>query len=79
MGFFIASTSAGYALSLLLSGIALPLGGYNSPFFSPAWDAAWRSCRLDRPAGTKKTSSPSAAPPPKDRSGGYWETSRPCS
>ena len=29
MGYFIASTAAGYALSLLLSGLALPLGGYK--------------------------------------------------
>src|SRR4030042_5382941 len=33
MGFFIASTSAGYALSLLISGLALPLGGYKLSFF----------------------------------------------
>jgi MFS family permease len=33
MGLFIASTSAGYALSLLLSGIALPLGGYKLSLF----------------------------------------------
>jgi len=32
MGFFIASTSFGYALSLLLSGIALPFGGYRLSF-----------------------------------------------
>lgn len=32
MGFFIASTSLGYALSLLLSGLALPLGGYKLAF-----------------------------------------------
>jgi len=32
MGFFIASTSFGYALSLLLSGIALPSGGYRLSF-----------------------------------------------
>jgi len=33
MGFFIASTSLGYALSLLISGIALPIGGYKLSFF----------------------------------------------
>jgi MFS family permease len=33
IGFFIASTSLGYALSLLLSGIALPVGGYKLSFF----------------------------------------------
>ncbi len=32
IGFFIASTSLGYALSLLLSGIALPFGGYKLSF-----------------------------------------------
>ena len=32
MGFFIASTSLGYALSLFLSGIALPSGGYELSF-----------------------------------------------
>ena len=33
MGFFIASTSLGYALSLLLSGLCLPLGGYRLAFW----------------------------------------------
>ncbi len=33
MGFFIASTSLGYALSLLLSGVAIPLGGYKLAFW----------------------------------------------
>jgi MFS family permease len=32
IGFFIASTSLGYALSLMLSGIALPIGGYKLSF-----------------------------------------------
>lgn len=32
IGFFIASTSLGYALSLILSGIALPIGGYRLSF-----------------------------------------------
>jgi MFS family permease len=33
MGFFIASTSLGYALSLALSGVALPVGGYRLAFW----------------------------------------------
>jgi len=33
MGLFIASTSAGYTLSLLMSGLSLPLGGYKLSFF----------------------------------------------
>jgi len=33
VGFFIASTSCGYALSLAISGVALPLGGYRLSFF----------------------------------------------
>jgi MFS family permease len=33
VGFFIASTSFGYALSLVISGIALPVGGYRLSFF----------------------------------------------
>jgi MFS family permease len=32
VGFYIASTSCGYALSLAISGIALPLGGYRLSF-----------------------------------------------
>jgi len=32
VGFFIASTSLGYALSLIISGIALPVGGYQLSF-----------------------------------------------
>jgi len=32
IGFFIASSSFGYALSLLLSGIAIPIGGYKLSF-----------------------------------------------
>jgi len=32
VGFFIASTSCGYAVSLALSGLALPLGGYRLSF-----------------------------------------------
>jgi MFS family permease len=33
MGFFIASTSLGYALSLILSGVAIPVGGYKLAFW----------------------------------------------
>ncbi|MBU2646446.1 MFS transporter [bacterium] len=33
MGFFIASTSLGYTLSLVLSGTALPIGGYRLAFY----------------------------------------------
>jgi MFS family permease len=33
IGFFIASTSLGYALSLILSGIAIPIGGYRLSFW----------------------------------------------
>jgi MFS family permease len=33
MGFFIASTSLGYALSLILSGAAIPTGGYKLAFW----------------------------------------------
>jgi MFS family permease len=33
VGFFIASTSCGYALSLAITGIALPVGGYRLSFF----------------------------------------------
>jgi len=53
MGYFIASTSAGYALSLLITGLALPLGGYTLSFLftclgAPigavfAWAALWRT------------------------------------
>ena len=32
IGFFIASTSLGYALSLIISGIAIPMGGYQLSF-----------------------------------------------
>lgn len=56
MGFFIASTSLGYALSLALSGIAMPLGGYRLAFWVTcsgtvvgavlAWAALWRT-RVD--------------------------------
>ncbi len=53
MGFYIASTSAGYALSLLISGVALPLGGYHLSFLltclgtpigaAIAWITLWRT------------------------------------
>ncbi len=53
MGVFIASTSAGYALSLLISGLALPLGGYKLSFFltclgapiaaAIAWITLWQT------------------------------------
>jgi MFS family permease len=33
IGFFIASTSLGYALSLILSGVAIPAGGYKLAFW----------------------------------------------
>lgn len=34
MGFFIASTSLGYAMSLMLSGATIPIGGYQLSFFT---------------------------------------------
>jgi len=53
MGYFIASTSVGYASSLLISGLALPLGGYKLSFLltclgTPlaavvAWITLWRT------------------------------------
>jgi MFS family permease len=53
MGFFIASTSAGYTLSLLITGLALPLGGYKLSLFltclgtpigaAIAWLTLWRT------------------------------------
>jgi MFS family permease len=53
MGSYIASTSAGYAMSLLISGLALPLGGYKLSFFltcsgtsigaAIAWLTLWRT------------------------------------
>ncbi len=51
VGFFIASTSCGYALSLAMSGIALPLGGYRLSFFLTClgpmvgWLLAWITLR----------------------------------
>ena len=61
MGFFIASTSLGYALSLMLSGAAIPVGGYKLAFWftcsGPAVGAilAWITLRqtiVSRPART---------------------------
>jgi MFS family permease len=51
VGFFIASTSCGYALSLAISGIALPVGGYRLSFFLTClgpilgWLLAWITLR----------------------------------
>lgn len=62
MGFFIASTSLGYALSLVLSGIAIPAGGYRLAFWltcsGPAVGAmlAWITLRrtfVGRPSRAK--------------------------
>ncbi len=67
VGFFIASTSCGYALSLAMSGIALPLGGYRLSFFLTClgpilgWLVAWITLRHtvvsvpERRAGQKFT------------------------
>jgi MFS family permease len=53
MGFFIASTSLGYALSLVITGLSLPVGGYKLSFLltcaGPAlgclvsWITLWRT------------------------------------
>jgi MFS family permease len=53
MGYFVASTSAGYALCLLVTGLALPLGGYKLSFLltclgapigaALAWLTLWRT------------------------------------
>jgi MFS family permease len=51
VGFFIASTSCGYALSLAISGMAIPVGGYRLSFFLTclgpimAWLLAWITLR----------------------------------
>ena len=51
VGFYIASTSFGYALSLVISGIALPVGGYKLSFLltclgpTLAWLLAWMTLR----------------------------------
>jgi len=67
VGFFIASTSCGYALSLAISGIALPVGGYRLSFFLTCagpmlgWLLAWITLRhtvvpvSDRRAGHRFT------------------------
>ena len=65
MGFFIASTSLGYALSLVLSGVAIPIGGYKLAFWltctgqeanrdagdseSHPWNRAFLEERIERP------------------------------
>ena len=51
VGFFIASTSCGYAFSLAISGVAIPVGGYKLSFlltcFGPmlGWFLAWVTLR----------------------------------
>lgn len=51
VGFFIASTSCGYAISLAISGVAIPVGGYKLSFlltcFGPmlGWFLAWVTLR----------------------------------
>jgi MFS family permease len=51
VGFFIASTSCGYAISLAISGVAIPVGGYKLSFlltcFGPmlGWFLAWITLR----------------------------------
>ena len=51
VGFFIASTSCGYAFSLAISGVAIPVGGYKLSFlltcFGPmlGWLLAWVTLR----------------------------------
>lgn len=54
VGSFIASTSCGYALSLAISGIALPVGGYRLSFLITCsgpllgWSMAWITLRGTR-------------------------------
>jgi MFS family permease len=51
VGYFIASTSCGYACSLAISGVALPLGGYRLSFLLTSlgplvgWLLAWMTLR----------------------------------
>ena len=51
VGYFIASTSCGYACSLAISGVALPLGGYRLSFLLTClgplvgWLVAWMTLR----------------------------------
>ncbi|HSR10726.1 MAG TPA: MFS transporter [Thermodesulfobacteriota bacterium] len=61
LGFFIASTSCGYALSLAISGIALPIGGYKLAFLLTClgpiigWPLAWITLRnTEIPAAVRK-------------------------
>ncbi len=67
VGFFIASTSCGYACSLAISGVALPLGGYRLAFLLTClgplvgWFLAWIALRTTevptavRPKGKRFT------------------------
>jgi len=69
MGYYIASTSAGYALCLLLTGLLLPLGGYRLSFLltclgtpigaALAWLTLWRTpntvARSQSPRGIART------------------------
>ncbi len=64
MGYFIASTSAGYALCLLVTGFALPIGGYQLSFLltclgAPigaglAWITLWRTPNTVAPRQTQR-------------------------
>jgi MFS family permease len=61
VGFFIASTSCGYAFSLAISGVALPLGGYRLSFLLTGlgpivgWLVAWMTLRGTRiPAAVRR-------------------------
>ena len=72
MGYFIASTSAGYALSLLITGLTLPVGGYRLSFLLtslgvPAaagisWITLWRT-----------KNNVLSRPPKQNLSRGLWE------
>jgi len=63
MGFFIASTSLGYALSMALSGVAIPVGGYQLAFWFTcsgpavgailAWVTLYRT-KVDNPPRSKE-------------------------
>jgi MFS family permease len=61
VGYFIASTSCGYALSLAISGAALPLGGYRLSFLLTClgplvgWVLAWMTLRgTEIPAAVRR-------------------------
>ena len=61
LGYFIASTSCGYALSLVISGVALPFGGYDYRFLLTClgplvgWFIAWMTLRnTSIPASVRK-------------------------